>query len=449
MVDHGDSRRNLIEAPARVAFDKAMGVMGPFEHHPALAVAVSGGADSLALVLLAHDWAEERGGHVVALTVDHGLRETSSSEASQVAQWMHPRGIEHHILTWKNSESGAGLQARARDARYDLLSRWCRDNGVLHVLLGHHCLDQAETVEMRRRRSEHGEGLSGMAAVSEPPSVRLLRPLLDVHPNILRDMLRQMNQSWIDDPSNRDERFERVRVRHALKEDVGEELRTARATALARVKQEQAVARSLADCVNLSPHGFARIDRARWNALGHAERTEILARVVRTISGANYKPRREASKRLMVLLKDSTTRSATLGGCRIMCKGTDIFVCREAAKTQKPVLLRPGVQHEWDRRFGVRISENALRGHYSFGPLAVDGWRQCKTWPVTSPLRDLPAPVRRSIPCIRRNREVLWVFGLTERRLEGHPADSINAEVRPIHAEPLGKSRFFVASPAE
>src|SRR5512144_2076204 len=113
----------------------------PFESSPHLAVAVSGGADSMALGLLAHDWAVARGGRVTALTVDHGLRPASAKEAAQVGSWMSACGIEHHILCWPGAKPASAVQNAARVARYRLLRQWCRQAGVLHLVLGHHADD--------------------------------------------------------------------------------------------------------------------------------------------------------------------------------------------------------------------------------------------------------------------------------------------------------------------
>src|SRR5690606_9469224 len=115
----------------------------PFEPRPHLAAAVSGGADSTALLLLAHQWASERGGRITTLTVDHGLRPEARAEAQSVARLCAERGIEHHILTCPPFPGGA-TQEEAREARYGLLTGWCRERHALHLLLAHHRDDQAE-----------------------------------------------------------------------------------------------------------------------------------------------------------------------------------------------------------------------------------------------------------------------------------------------------------------
>ena len=195
-------------------FDRLMAALGPFEHCPLIAVAVSGGPDSLALTLLASRWAKSRGGRVIGLTVDHGLRRASAEEARQTGLWLKNHGIEHHRLTWTGPKPTTGLQQRARTARYDLLAGWCRQAGILHLLTAHHRQDQAETLALRKARQSGANGLAGMAAIRELQGLRLLRPFLDVDKNRLTATLGQLGQRWIDDPSNRHLDFTRNRLRH-------------------------------------------------------------------------------------------------------------------------------------------------------------------------------------------------------------------------------------------
>ena len=119
-------------------FAQAMAAFDPFEAKPRLAVAVSGGADSLALTLLADRWAKARGGEVLALTVDHGLRDAAAGEARQVAKWLRARQVPHRVLRWQGRKPKTGIQAAARDVRYGLLMERCGKEGILHLLLAHH-----------------------------------------------------------------------------------------------------------------------------------------------------------------------------------------------------------------------------------------------------------------------------------------------------------------------
>ena len=179
-----------------------------------LGVAVSGGPDSLALLLLAH---AARPGQVEAATVDHCLREGSAGEAAMVAELCARFGIPHATLIALWSEiPTAAIQARAREERYRLLADWAEARGIDAVLTAHHADDQAETLLMRLGR---GAGLSGLAGIraARPLGDRLLlRPLLDWRRSELAEVVAAGGVEAIDDPSNRDPRFERSRARDFL-----------------------------------------------------------------------------------------------------------------------------------------------------------------------------------------------------------------------------------------
>ncbi len=183
-----------------------------------VAVGVSGGADSLALVLQAAEELAVFGRKIVALTVDHGLRPTSRLEAEYVAGLMQKYGIEHHILTWTGKKPTTGIEEAARQARYALIAEWCSQNNVRVLLTAHHAKDQAETFLMRLQRGSGLEGLCGIREYSVRDGLVILRPLLAVNPENLRDYLRQRAIVWVEDESNRDTAFLRGKIRQYLPE---------------------------------------------------------------------------------------------------------------------------------------------------------------------------------------------------------------------------------------
>lgn len=205
------------DAVSRFARDYAAlapeGAAGP------IGVAVSGGADSLALLLLA-DAAFP--GKVRAATVDHRLRSESAAEAAFVARLCHDRGIPHAILPADVQRRGEGLQAAARAARYAALAEWMRRTGTTILLTGHHADDQAETLLMRLNR---GSGVAGLAGIRSVTPLRaageaatILRPLLAWRREALFDVVREARVTPIADPSNTDDAYDRVRLRKRLEE---------------------------------------------------------------------------------------------------------------------------------------------------------------------------------------------------------------------------------------
>jgi tRNA(Ile)-lysidine synthase len=316
------------------AFARALGRLGPFEPEPPLAVAVSGGADSMALALLADRWARAQGGRVTAVTVDHGLRPGSAAEARQVRGLLAAYGIPHVTLRWRGAKPATGIQAQARAARYALLEDWCRDHAVLHLLVAHHRGDQAETVAMRRAMQSGPDGLAGMAPVAWRRHVRVLRPLLDAAPEDIRAWLARRGVAWIEDPSNSDDRFTRVRVRRAMTPARRDRLAAAAARAArTRAVRDAACARLLARCVRLGPDGQGALDPALF-AARRGDALRALARIVACVGGRDYAPRRVALERAFGALKSG--RAATLGGCWLRPQGGEVRI-----RPEKP---RRGVQ---------------------------------------------------------------------------------------------------------
>ena len=327
-----------------------MAALGPFEDRPAIAAAVSGGADSMALALLLHRWARARGGEVLALTVDHRLRTESSREVGQVAAWLAARGIAHHSLVWKRPAGGPGsaLQARAREERYRLLASWCRRRGVLHLALAHHAGDQAETVLMRLARGAGLDGLAGMATSLARDGVRLIRPLLLIDPRRLRASLAEAGQEWIEDPSNRNERFERIRWRRII--PPGARVTIARAAAeigAERHERERRLADLLAE-VHPSLNGALELRVEPLVAVQPELALAALGRILMAVGAEPYAPRRESLERLLANLRAGGP-ARTLGGCRVAVRRGRVTILAEAsrqsrigaAKGEHPAHARP------------------------------------------------------------------------------------------------------------
>lgn len=304
-----------------------------------LAVAVSGGADSLALALLA---AEAFPGRVTGLTVDHGLRADSGEEAAQVAGWLAARNIPHVTLCWEGEKPAANIQAEARAARYRLLDGWCAQNGVPAVLTAHHRDDVAETFLMRLER---GSGLAGLAAIAParrlPQGTWLLRPLLETSRAQLQQVLQRRGQHWIEDPSNRNERFARARVRRWMaerfgSEDVGPEVLAARIAASARhlAAANDAIGwmvqRHMQAHIRAQEDGLVIENRMAFlDAPDEILRRALMACLAR-VGAARTTPRGEELDRLMTRLRQG--ESATLGGALVRVAGEQVRLLPEARR---------------------------------------------------------------------------------------------------------------------
>jgi len=396
-----------MEAPIAAAeFAALMAPFEPFEPKPHVAVAVSGGADSLALSLLAHDWARTRGGAITALTVDHGLRAESAAEAAKVGNWLAARGIAHHVLRWSGPRAARGVQAAARSARYRLLEAWCAEAGVFHLLLAHHLDDQAETVLLRLARGSGLDGLAGMAAMLEHAPCRLLRPFLDVPRPRLAATLESAGQSWIDDPSNRDAAYARARLRRDMPALAAHGLtalrlaRTAARLAGTRRAIEADVAALLARAASIHPAGFAWLDGQSIAAAPEEFGLRALAALVTMIGGAEYPPRSERLARLHGELSRGLAKGRTLGGCRILPRRPAVLICREPAALAPPVPVPPSGRVAWDGRFRLTVPSRAPAG-LTLGALG--------TAPLDVPMDGVPKAARPGLPALRRGNAVVAV----------------------------------------
>lgn len=420
-------------------FAALIGAFAPFEPAPRLAVGVSGGADSMALTLLAQAWARARGGTVAALTVDHGLRPEAAAEAAQAGAWLEAHGVEHHILAWHGSPPSRGIQAAARAARYHLLEEWCAEAGVLHLLLAHHREDQAETVLLRLARGSGLDGLAGMSATVERAACRVLRPLLRVPRARLVATLQALGQGWIEDPSNRDDRYARARLRQGMAPlaDAGLTVERLAATAArlgrARAALEREVAALLARCAAIDPRGFARIDAAGLAAAPAEIGLRALAALLLMVGGATYPPRSERLERLYRRLGDGLAGGCTLAGCRILPRRGGILVCREPAAMAPPVAAPPGATVIWDGRFRLRLPAGAPSGLR----LSAQGALGAETGG-----RRLPSAARPSMPVLRDDKGdvAAWPV-LGSRQFGGASSDTLRFRPR----RPLSGAGFTVA----
>jgi tRNA(Ile)-lysidine synthase len=372
-----------------INFAAAMDRLAPFEPAPSLAVAVSGGADSMTLAILAASWVRQRGGSVLALVVDHGLRPASATEAQITIDRLAKQGIASRLLNLTNLRPGAALAERARTMRYEALTEACRATGILHLLLGHHAVDQVETVMMRVLRGSRTNGLAGMSALRETGGVRLLRPLLGIEPAGLRRFLVATRSDWVEDPSNQDLRATRPRLRYRLPPNTPLDLAPAiAAVGQMRAREETDVATELAHRASIRPEGFAFLSPGRISQAA-------LSRLIRTLGGLSYPPSLDHISDLA-----AHPRPATIAGVRISHAGRPgegLLVGREEAAIMQSIELTPGTI--WDNRFHVIGYTGAPA---TIGKLGVDAahFRRCS---------DLPSSVLRTIPAIRCGELLLAV----------------------------------------
>jgi tRNA(Ile)-lysidine synthase len=202
---------------APVADDELESLFALFPPSGRVILAVSGGADSMSLMVLAHRWriGRAQGPDLIVATVDHGLREGSRADADQVCAVADKLGLAHEVLTWIGAKPLTGIEAAAREARYALLANFAERCGAMHLSLAHTLDDQAETVLMRLAAGSAPAGLAGMRAKEMRGGLALLRPFLALRKPRLVATLRRAGVAWTEDPTNADPRFARARLRGA------------------------------------------------------------------------------------------------------------------------------------------------------------------------------------------------------------------------------------------
>jgi len=311
-----------------------------FEAYPlknnVIAAAVSGGADSLALVLRLNDWARKQGVKVIGLTVDHRLRPESGAEAEYVARLLKKYGIEHHILVWEGDKPQSDIEATAREARYDLLCGWCRAHGVKTLAVGHHCRDQAETFLLRLQRGSGLYGLSGILPVTVRDGIEIIRPQLTDNPDDLKQYLRERHIEWVEDPSNQCEDYQRVRMRKflpQLEQEAGISVQrlAETATVLARTRAyfEEKIAALIANHVRWWQGAAVSLSKSVILAQHEEIRYRLLADLIQKIGGRMYAPEADEVLRLSRRLDAAVFNGCTLGHCEIFESRNKLWIVPE------------------------------------------------------------------------------------------------------------------------
>lgn len=304
-------------------------------------LAVSGGPDSLALMLLAAEWAKAPGRpKLIVYSVDHGLRSEAADEVAMVRGEATKLGLAVRGLRWEGGKPATGIQAAARSARYRLIASAMAADGAELLLTAHHLDDQAETVLMRLARGSGIEGLRGMDVLSVVEGCKILRPLLGVRREVLVEIVRAAGLTPAHDPSNEDTSYERVRWRKLMPqlEEMGltaERLgvfaqRMSDATSLIA----EAVEDAWVELVELSADGSAMAPQGKVAALTRQVGVALIGQMLELVSGDRRPPPLGPLESLFDSLQSPfPTKATTLHGCLISSDGRRFMVRKEGPRT--------------------------------------------------------------------------------------------------------------------
>ena len=198
---------------------KSLNQKNLFETNPVIAVAVSGGSDSIALVFLLKNWIRKNKGKLIALIIDHQMRENSFKEASFVKKYLGNNNIQSLILKVPKKNVLKGKMIQARENRFLKIINYCKKNKIFHLFIGHHYDDNIETFMLRKIAGSNFEGLNCMQEKTIYNDVQIIRPLLKFTKKQILDYNKKMNLVYVNDPSNNDEKYSRVVVRNFIKKN--------------------------------------------------------------------------------------------------------------------------------------------------------------------------------------------------------------------------------------
>ena len=383
-----------------------------------IAVAFSGGGDSLAALLATQAWAERAGRRVVVLTVDHELQPQSRDWVRFSEAVARRFGDDFEAMTWEGAKPATGLAAAARAARHRLIAAAARRYGARVVVFGHTADDLAEAALMRAEGSSVGSPREWAPSPVWPEGrdVFLLRPLLNLRRAAIREMLSSVGETWIDDPANENSASLRARVRTTLgrlplREKVAAEGGRMRGrTDPSAAGLDNALSRrpdpSSGPLGHLLPQGekasracFAGIlilNRLAFRAATDGVRHRVLGAALTCAGGGDRPPRGARLVALAERLMGEGCVSATLVGARIIADDAQILVVRNAGEAARgglaPLTLAPGETGVWDGRYETTAGDVPI----TFEPLA--GHHRELDAKASAALRTLPPAARGALP---------------------------------------------------
>jgi tRNA(Ile)-lysidine synthase len=384
-----------------------------------IALAVSGGADSLALLDAVDRWRRQDGQRpeVLVLTVDHRLRKGSAADARTVTAIARARGLKVQTLVRKGPPPDSDVEAAARIARYRLLVTACRKVGASHLLVAHHEDDVAETFLMRLKRGSGVFGLAAMRPLLSAGDVAIVRPFLGISRDRLAATARVAGFTPAVDPMNADPRFDRVRVRRLMPLLAGEGIAASSLASAARRFAdfadaiERAADVMLAEAVETDDQAIAWLDASRLAAAGDDVAVRAFVRILIAVGGGTYPPRFERLTPLLgaVLAHREGRFKRTLAGCVVEWRDGRFAVYREFGREgTAPLPVRSGFAGVFDHRFVVSVGKGAP-AELTLAPLGEAGRRRS----VAAMPRGIPAGAAATLPALWRRGKLVAVPSLS------------------------------------
>ncbi len=406
-------------------FFKTMNSLGPYEKNPHLAVAVSGGSDSLCLAILAKKWVNIKGGRITALIVDHGLRKSSGQESRKTLKLLKKQKIFSQCFKWELSKKPKNsVQEKAREFRYNIFEEWCYKKNIKYLLIAHHFEDQKETFIMRLNSNSNVYGLACMPKVLLKKEIKILRPLLDLKKKDIIGYLKEKKINWIEDPSNNSLKYSRNRLRKILPKLEEKGLTDSNfRKILKRAQKERKKIESkfsfwLIENVRIDTFGYAAVDFRNLKLLDKNDFIFIFSKLLNMISGLFYTPKSKYVYNFYKKIKSNEIINKTnLGGCHIFFLKKKMYICREIfKKSRKQEINFQFNKIVWDNRFEIEYKKNfflkrKLGKSVFIEQLQKDGWNEIllKNQGIKREIK-IPNKIILSLPAVKNKKnDVLYV----------------------------------------
>ena len=337
-----------------------------------VAIAVSGGADSLALAIISNKFKYKYNYKLIAFTVDHQLRKEAAKEARHVKKLIQDIGIDHYTLVWREEKPNTKIQESSRIARYNLLSEACNKYECNSILLGHHADDQVETFIIRL---EANSGLDGLSCMQEKNKIltsygqiNLIRPLINTRKKTLIEICKNNNISWIEDPSNLDMKYSRTKIRKLLQEsDVFENFNHSVALfGKLKLATYKIIYNYMKDSIKFNETGICKMSLDNFKKLPNVFQKSLLNNLIKIVGGKKYPRKSSIINGVIKKIISLENKNTTVGGVYIIINKDSILLSRQIDNSLKAQTLISD-KNLWDRRFIV--CNNTKNKKITIGPL--------------------------------------------------------------------------------
>ncbi len=330
-----------------------------FENNPHIAISFSGGSDSMALLLLMKQWIKKKNGKLTVIHFNHHLREESEDEVRQIKKTVRNLKLQCKVLNWYENKPKSGIMQNARDQRYKKIINFCKEKQIISLMTAHHLDDCIETFLMRKQRKFTTIGLGTIPMINNQENIQILRPFINIKKGRLIQTCMNNDIKWIDDPSNNNVMFERVRIRKILSnfkirkiKFIEQELKTNTKKILV---YEQRITEFFLRSLEFYEYGKFSLSIKRLLFEPEFIQIEVLKKILVTCSGTIYPPRYRTLKILLDKIKNFERFRFSIHSCIVSVKEEDIEFYREYQKIVKSIpermVLKKNNRIFWDSRF--------------------------------------------------------------------------------------------------